>query len=48
MKFTKKEIVITTKDGLLKVTQLQFPGKKKMLAQELLNGHTFSENAIAL
>lgn len=45
---TKKEIVITTKDGLLKVTQLQFPGKKKMLAQELLNGHTFSENAIAL
>jgi methionyl-tRNA formyltransferase len=45
---SKKEIVITTKDGLLKVTQLQFPGKKKMLAQELLNGHSFSENAIAL
>jgi methionyl-tRNA formyltransferase len=45
---SKKEIVITTKDGLLKVTQIQFPGKKKMLAQELLNGHSFSENAIAL
>lgn len=45
---TKKEIVIATKDGVLKVTQLQFPGKKKMLAHELLNGHTFSENAMAL
>lgn len=45
---TKKEIIIATKDGMLKVTQLQFPGKKKMLAHELLNGHTFSENAIAL
>lgn len=45
---TKKDIVIATKDGVLKVTQLQFPGKKKMLAHELLNGHTFSENAMAL
>lgn len=45
---TKKEIIIATKDGLLKVTQLQFPGKKKMSAHELLNGHIFSENAIAL
>lgn len=45
---TKKEIAIATKDGVLKVTQLQFPGKKKMLAHELLNGHTFSENAMAL
>jgi methionyl-tRNA formyltransferase len=45
---TKKEIIIATKDGLLKVTQLQFPGKKKMLAHELLNGHIFSEDAIAL
>lgn len=45
---TKKEIVIATKDGVLKVTQLQFPGKKKMLAHEFLNGHTFSENAMAL
>lgn len=45
---TKKEIIIATKDGLLKVMQLQFPGKKKMLAHELLNGHIFSEDAIAL
>ena len=45
---TKKEIIIATKDGLLKVTQLQFPGKKKMSAHELLNGHIFSEDVIAL
>ena len=45
---TKKEIFITTKDGLLKIESLQFPGKKRMLAHELLNGVKFSENAIAL
>ncbi len=45
---TKKEIFITTKDGLLKIESLQFPGKKRMLAHELLNGISFSENAIAL
>jgi methionyl-tRNA formyltransferase len=45
---TKKEIFITTKDGVLKIISLQFPGKKRMLAQELLNGISFSENAIAL
>lgn len=45
---TKKEIFITTKDGALKIESLQFPGKKRMLAHELLNGISFSENAIAL
>ena len=45
---TKKEIFISTKDGLLKITSLQFPGKKRMLAHELLNGISFSENAMAL
>lgn len=45
---TKKEIFIATKDGLLKIESLQFPGKKRMLAHELLNGISFSENAIAL
>lgn len=45
---TKKEIIITTKDGLLKISSLQFPGKKRMLAHELLNGISFSENTIAL
>ncbi|MFN7044904.1 MAG: methionyl-tRNA formyltransferase [Flavobacterium sp.] len=45
---TKKEIFITTKDGVIKIESLQFPGKKRMLAHELLNGISFSENAIAL
>ena len=45
---TKKEIFISTKDGILKIASLQFPGKKRMLAHELLNGISFSENAIAL
>ena len=41
-------IFIATKDGLLKIESLQFPGKKRMLAHELLNGVKLSENAIAL
>ncbi|HBD27315.1 methionyl-tRNA formyltransferase [Flavobacterium sp.] len=45
---TKKVIFIATTDGLLKIESLQFPGKKRMLAHELLNGISFSENAIAL
>lgn len=45
---TKKEIFIATKDGVLKITSLQFPGKKRMQAHELLNGISFSEKAIAL
>jgi methionyl-tRNA formyltransferase len=45
---TKKEIFIATKDGVLKIVNLQFPGKKRMLAHELLNGISFSENAMAL
>ena len=45
---TKKEIFIATKDGVLKIESLQFPGKKRMLAHELLNGIKLSENAIAL
>lgn len=45
---TKKEIFIATKDGLLKIESLQFPGKKRMLAHELLNGVKLTENAIVL
>ena len=45
---TKKEIFIAVKDGVLKIESLQFPGKKRMLAHELLNGVKLSENAIAL
>ena len=42
---TKKEIKVATKGGFLEIKTLQFPGKKKMQAHELLNGMTFSEKA---
>jgi methionyl-tRNA formyltransferase len=42
---TKKELFIYGIAGTLKITQLQFPGKKKMTAAEILNGMQFSESA---
>jgi methionyl-tRNA formyltransferase len=44
---TKKEMKIATKEGFIQILSLQFPGKKKMTASELLNGITFSESAKA-
>ncbi|MDI9257443.1 methionyl-tRNA formyltransferase [Flavobacterium sedimenticola] len=44
---TKKEIKVAVKDGFIQLLSLQFPGKKKMQAHELLNGITFSEEAQA-
>jgi len=44
---TKKELKIAVQAGFIQILILQFPGKKKMLAAELLNGIAFSENAIA-
>ena len=44
----KKEMKIAVENGFLEIYSLQFPGKKRMLAHELLNGVRISENAIAL
>jgi methionyl-tRNA formyltransferase len=44
---TKKEIKVAVEGGFIQLISLQFPGKKKMLANELLNGITFSERAQA-
>lgn len=44
----KKEIKVAVTDGYIKINNLQFPGKKKLAAHELLNGMTFSGSAIAL
>ncbi|WP_417350338.1 methionyl-tRNA formyltransferase [Flavobacterium alkalisoli] len=44
----KKEIKVAVKDGYLHIKSLQFPGKKKMTAQELLNGMQFSGEAKVL
>ena len=43
----KKDISIASSDGMIKIKSLQFPGKKKMTSRELLNGMTFSSEAIA-
>ena len=40
---TKKEMKIAVVDGFIHVIALQMPGKKKMLAKDLLNGFVFSE-----
>lgn len=42
---TKKEMRIAVSEGYIQILSLQFPGKKKMTAAELLNGITFSEKA---
>ncbi|HKO77960.1 MAG TPA: methionyl-tRNA formyltransferase [Flavobacterium sp.] len=44
---TKKEMKIAVDKGYIQIVSLQFPGKKKMNATELLNGITFSEDAKA-
>lgn len=42
---TKKEMKIAVKDGFIQILDLQFPGKKKMSATELLNGISFSADS---
>ena len=42
---TKKEMKIAVENGFIHVLSLQFPGKKKMNTQELLNGIKFSTEA---
>ncbi len=43
---TKKEIKVAAVDGFIQIKSLQMPGKKKMAAQELLNGMAFTIEAI--
>ncbi|AWI27102.1 methionyl-tRNA formyltransferase [Flavobacterium pallidum] len=45
MKTDKKTIRVAVADGYVHIYSLQFPGKKKMTASELLNGMTFGEDA---
>jgi methionyl-tRNA formyltransferase len=44
---TKKELKIAVKEGYIQILSLQYPGKKKMNANELLNGISFSDVALA-
>lgn len=43
----KKEMRVSAKDGFILIKSLQFPGKKRMASHELLNGITFTPDAIA-
>lgn len=43
----KKELKVAVSGGFIQLLQLQFPGKNKMNAQQLLNGMAFSDDAIA-
>jgi methionyl-tRNA formyltransferase len=43
---SKKEIKVAVHDGFVTLIELQFPGKKKMKALELLNGVHFSDKAL--
>ena len=43
----KKEMKIAVKGGCLVVKSIQFPGKKRMLTHELMNGMTFTDAAKA-
>lgn len=44
----KKEMKIAVSDGFIHILSIQFPGKKKMVTQELLNGMKFSTTAMTL
>jgi methionyl-tRNA formyltransferase len=42
---SKKEMKVAVENGYIEILSLQFPGKKRMKTQELLNGIVFSETA---
>ncbi|MDT0293093.1 methionyl-tRNA formyltransferase [Mesonia ostreae] len=41
----EKNILVATRDGFIKIEEMQLPGKRKMIAKDLLNGYAFKENA---
>jgi len=43
---TKKTMKAAVQNGFLNLVKLQLPGKKMMLANEVLNGQSFSENSM--
>lgn len=47
IKADKKEgLLISTKDGILDIAEIQLPNSKRMLAKEYLNGHDITVSAI--
>lgn len=44
----KRELLVAVNEGYIKIKKLQLSGKRKMSAADLLNGHDFDENAMAI
>jgi len=42
---TRNELKVAVSDGIVKILELQLPGKKRMKVQDLLNGYSFDEKA---
>jgi methionyl-tRNA formyltransferase len=42
---SKKELKVAVKNGYIIIDEIQLPGKRKMNAQDLLNGFAFSSNS---
>ena len=43
-----KEVKVAVKEGFIKLTEIQLPGKRKMSTKDLLNGYNFFPNAKVL
>lgn len=43
---SKKGISVTTKEGTLLITKIQFPNKKPLTVEQYINGHNIDENII--
>lgn len=46
VKVTRDEVYVKTKDGSIKIEELQFPGKRKMKTSEYLKGNSIDEGTI--
>ena len=45
IEITRNELKVAVSDGIVKILELQLPGKKRMKVQDLLNGYSFEEKA---
>ncbi|EJO5347936.1 methionyl-tRNA formyltransferase [Clostridium botulinum] len=46
LKVSKEGAKVATKDGILEITTIQFPGKKAMKVEEYIKGHTIEEGIV--
>lgn len=46
LKVSKEGIKVATRDGILSITTIQFPGKKPMKVEEYIKGHNIEEGLV--